>query len=73
MENMFKNCHNLTAVNISNDYTFVEKNVEYNFTQTEIYFIKQVNPAFTFEHKNIPRLRKIIDTFMTIYHPEDLL
>ncbi len=72
MTNMFKDCKNLISVN-QDDYTFRVDGGFYTFTQQELSRLKTASPTFTFENKNIPRLRKIVDTFIRVYHPEDLL
>ena len=73
MSKMFNNCLSLTSVNLYNEYEFMFAGKVYKFTHKEVQRLKETCPEFTFENKNIPRLRKITNTLIKKYYPEDLL
>ena len=74
MTNMFKDCKSLVGIDdIGGCYEFFEGGVVYAFSNTELARLKNAIPNFTFTNKDIPRLRKITNTYINQYHPEDLL
>ena len=74
MSDMFKDCESLIGIDdINGCYEFFENNVVYAFSNTELARLKIAIPNFTFTNKDIPRLRKITNTYINQYHPEDLL
>jgi hypothetical protein len=79
MSNMFKDCQSLVGINTSTknpsetSYEFMVDEQTISFRLYEVQRLKQENPDFTFEKKNIPELRKQCTKIMQEKYPEDLL